>query len=501
MSTPFVCGTGLYGSGVKPGDPDNNIYINAETTYGGIKVSWSYPTVNSHGVAYIRLYRGVNAVFSNAVQLGIVSGSVYFDQLKPEADTRYWYWVQLVSVNGTVMEPIGPASAVAKKHAAQVIDQIMQEINEGVLATSLREKIEKITLNYNELQAEIANRVSGNAALSAALAQVQSGVLESLGLINEEITIRTNGQDALASQVNTIASINATNAAAIIDERYTRVTADEALSTRIDSTLAATNANAAAVVVETNARASADAALAWQITDVQSSAGNNLAAVQTNLQTNINTVDGKVVAIGALWTAKVQANDLVGGFGVYNDGRTVEAGFDVDRFWIGRTGPDRVLPFVVDNGTVYIAKARIKDADIDTLKIAGNAVTVPIVAEGLYDIAHSPTPHWYGTMDSGQYSLPGNAYVHVTVAVECDITWGGDCNLACHLVSSTGGELQIFNSTQTMRANDKLTVIFVGGITTPHGDDWKFRIRTRNSWSNGVWTSKKVTLFAIGAKR
>ena len=402
MSTPFVCGTGLFGPGTKPGDPDNNISLSAETAYGGIKVSWTYPSVNPHAIAYARLFRGVTATFADAIQLGVVSASLYYDQLKPEVNTRYWYWIQMVSVNGTVMEPIGPASAVAKKHAEQVIDQIMKEINEGVLAASLREKIEKITLNYNELQAEIANRVAGNAALSAALASVQAGITESLGLINEEVIIRMDGQNALATQINTIASINATNAAAIIDERYTRVTADDALSTRINSTLAATNANAAAVVVETNARTAADSALAGQITDVQSSAGNNLAAVQTNLQTNINTVDGKVVAIGALWTAKVQANNLVGGFGVYNDGRIVEAGFDVDRFWIGRTGPDKVLPFVVDNDTIYIAKARIKDADIDTLKIEGNAVTVP--ASGIGTAGHPPSCSLY-------MSMPGTVFV------------------------------------------------------------------------------------------
>lgn len=402
MSTPFVCGTGLYGSGVKPGDPDNNIYINAETAYGGIKVSWSYPTVNSHGVAYVRLYRGDNANFSNAIQLGIVSGSVYFDQLKPEADTRYWYWVQLVSVNGTVMEPIGPASAVAKKHAAQVIDQIMQEINEGVLATSLREKIEKITLNYNELQAEIANRVSGNAALSAALAQVQSGVLESLGLINEEITTRTNGQDALASQVNTVAALNATNAALIVDERIARVTAEGAIATRIDGAYTAAADASAAVVSESIARSNALGAMATRVDDVQSEAAGQLSAVQVNMNTRVDTVDGRVTNIGALWTAKVQANDLVGGFGVYNDGRTVEAGFDVDRFWIGRTGPDRVLPFVVDNDIVYIAKARIKDADIDTLKIEGNAVTVP--ASGIGTAGHPPSCSLY-------MSMPGTVFV------------------------------------------------------------------------------------------
>ena len=497
MSTPFVCGTGLLGPGTKPGDPDNNISLSAETTYGGIKVSWTYPSVNPHAIAYARLFRGVTATFADAIQLGVVSASLYYDQLKPEVDTRYWYWIQMVSVNGTVMEPIGPASAVAKKHAEQVIDQIMKEINEGVLATSLREKIEKITLNYNELQAEIANRVAGNAALSAALASVQAGITESLGLINEEVIIRMDGQNALATQINTIASINTTNAAAIIDERYTRVTADDALSTRIDSTLAATNANAAAVVVETDARTAADSALAGQITNVQSSAGNNLAAVQTNLQTNINTVDGKVVAIGALWTAKVQANNLVGGFGVYNDGRTVEAGFDVDRFWIGRTGPDRVLPFVVDNGVVYIAKARIKNADIDTLKIANGSVTTVTFGELANPVAISPGVE---TPIAGFYiSMPaGSSGVSLTGLVNA-IPSGGNSGIALQVKRSDGAR---FGYTGTSMLNGFRTAAVLGCMDThPLVGDFYYQLLATNLDASNSLTVYAASLTGQGSKR
>ncbi|WP_273687377.1 phage tail protein [Ketogulonicigenium vulgare] len=52
---------------------------------------------------------------------------------------------------------------------------------------------------------------------------------------------------------------------------------------------------------------------------------------------------------------------------------------DAHRFAITGGSTD-VFPFIVDGGTVYIDKARIRDADIDTLKIAGNAVTVPAYA-------------------------------------------------------------------------------------------------------------------------
>jgi len=45
-----------------------------------------------------------------------------------------------------------------------------------------------------------------------------------------------------------------------------------------------------------------------------------------------------------------------------------------DRFAI-INGSARDVPFIVDGGSTYIKKALIKEADIDTLKIAGNAVT------------------------------------------------------------------------------------------------------------------------------
>lgn len=67
---------------------------------------------------------------------------------------------------------------------------------------------------------------------------------------------------------------------------------------------------------------------------------------------------------GALYTAKVQSGGLIGGFGVYNDGTEVDAGFDVDRFWIGRTDSDKRKPFIIDNNVVYINNAMIRNGSI-----------------------------------------------------------------------------------------------------------------------------------------
>lgn len=81
-------------------------------------------------------------------------------------------------------------------------------------------------------------------------------------------------------------------------------------------------------------------------------------------------------AFSSSFVAKVQAGGLIGGFGLYNDSETVDAGFAVDKFWIGRTLNDRVLPFIVANGKVVIDHAMINHVDFNTLKSSSGAVVV-----------------------------------------------------------------------------------------------------------------------------
>lgn len=388
-----VCGTGGW-TGPLPGDPDNSISLSATSTFGGISVSWTYPTVNSHAVAHTLLYRGTTNNFAASIERGVVAGNTFFDRV--EASVLYYYWIRVVSVYGTVGDLIGPASATSRELSTDVVEILSGQISAGVLATSLRTDIDRITLNYSELTAEIAARLAGDSALSSALADVQSGVTASMAFISSEITTRTNGQNALASQINTIGTLNAANIAAITTEQTARVAADSALASSITTVQTATNNNTSALITETSARTTADSALASSITTAQSTLNGSISSVQVTLQTNINTVSGvadtaknKADALGALYTVQVSSDGLVGGFGIYNNGATIEAGFEVDTFWIGRSASDKVLPFIVSDGVVYMDVARIKDADIGTLKIAGNAVTVPAGAYTAGEVSRS----------------------------------------------------------------------------------------------------------------
>lgn len=223
-----TCGVGGWG-GPLPGDPDNNSVLTATPAFGGVDVSWSYPAVNPFAVAHTLLYRALSDDFSTALQLAVVSGNQYFDKSQNNQLTQYFYWIRIVSVNGTIGDLIGPASASAKPTIEQMIELLTGRIDAGVLAQSLRTDIDRIQLVSAELQQEIDNRDAANLATSQLLAEMQAEINASLGIITDEITGRQEGESLLLAEVNAavaaIALESTTRAAEIQNEAGARAQA------------------------------------------------------------------------------------------------------------------------------------------------------------------------------------------------------------------------------------------------------------------------------------
>jgi hypothetical protein len=332
--TEYTCGTGTW-SGPKPGDPDNNSALSAVSAYGGIDLSWTYPATNPGAVAHARLFRAILPQFDGALQIAVVGGNFFHDRQEP--GTVYYYWIQFVSINGTIADPIGPASAEALPLIEDYLRVLAGKIDAGTLAATLRNEINKIPVTAAEVQQEILNRIMGDATLEGALALMQAGVTQALAFIDQERTVRIDGQNALAQQIDTLAAMNGGDAAALVQ-------------------------------AEQVARIEGDQVLAAQINSAYTAMGDNVAGVETRLQSNIDTMDGKVTDIGALYTARLTVNGLIGGFGLYNDGSTVQAGFDVDTFWVGRTNSDKRKPFIVIDGVTYIDQAVIRELTFSKLR-------------------------------------------------------------------------------------------------------------------------------------
>ncbi len=428
------CGTGGW-TGPKPGDPSNNSLLTATPAFGGIDVTWTMPTTYPHAIAFTKLYRGIAENFDSALVLSEVGGNFHYD--KVAVGTTYYYWIRHVSVNGTELDLIGPASATAKPMIEDILEMLRNQINESDLAIALREKIQSITTLDNSLALEINRRLEANTLLQQLLTNVRGevdqykalllqevrvreeadmasitavdaiavGVNNNAAVISSERQARIDGDAALATQKDILFTKFAENKAAILTEAAARADADSAQVQRYDALLAQTQANAAAIATEQTVRSQADGALAQRVDSVQATSNaaygeamavaaaiqteqtaridgdsaNALATQQVESRVNaslaqVRTDMGAVVndmgVAKSFYYVRLNANGLAGGFGIWNNGAQVDAGFDVDRFWVGSGATNKIKPFIVDQDTVYINQAVIKDGTISNAKIA-----------------------------------------------------------------------------------------------------------------------------------
>lgn len=318
--------------GPLPGDPDNNIVLTAKPGFGGNDIYWSYPLSNAYAVAHVILWRGTSPNFATATERLRTSMNLIHDPADP---VIYYYWVQVVTIHGTVLDPIGPVSSTALPFIEKVIQDLSGQINDSLLNQILNEKIDNIGRNYEEFLDEVQARVSGNQEISDAIDEIREGTRESLAFVLQEVTKREEGDEALLEQINLVAAVNGEFGAAIEEIRTAYVAADEALASSLETVNVVVNGDSA--------------------------------SGQVGLVANVQTLDGKVTQIGARWTAVVDVNGYVGGFGVYNDGQMVEARFNVDRFSVGRPGVTGLIPFIIEGGRTLINEAGINTLTFNKL--------------------------------------------------------------------------------------------------------------------------------------
>ena len=208
------CGIGNW-SGPLPGDPDNNSILSAVSAFGGIDLSWTYPAVNPHAVAHINVLRGVTPVFGGAAQRAVATGNYHFDVAEP--GITYFYWIQIVSSNGTVGAAIGPASAIAKSTIEKTIADLTGVIDSSMLAQSLNTQLGHISDLTSGLSGEIGDRTAANTALSLSLNTLNTDLAQTLSYVQNEISVRSDQNALLLNVVNSNAtavnaSISALNA-------------------------------------------------------------------------------------------------------------------------------------------------------------------------------------------------------------------------------------------------------------------------------------------------
>lgn len=509
-----VCGTG-YGSVVLPGDPSmEDPILSATSTLVGIRLWWTYPNVNPGAVAYTNVYRGTTAVADDAGFIGIASGGTYLDHTSVNSSGVFYYWIQMVSVNGTIGPLIGPASAAQLPTVDQLIDILEGRLEDSTLAAALRTKINTITDVSSSLTTEEQVRLLGDDVLSQLMAQLQTDLAAVDTLVQQEVT--------------------------------ERVTADSALVARVDFILAQANDNAAAILTEQAARATADQAIALDITTVQATAGAAQASAQTALNVSAAT-DGTV---SAMYTVRVDVNGFVSGFGLSTTGAESEFIVRANRFAIGFPGESNAYPFIVDtvngvpvialNAATFIPDASITNAKIgasiqsddyagsggttgwainkngfgrfnnlyargnieassltvgtamvDTLNIQGNAVTIPVGASG----GSQTTKQVTVTYTAG--AAPSAIIVSGSVVVTGQ---NNNSTQTAQLSTSTGSLSSQPGSTRLFETSQQYTIPVFGIVSNPGGSSCTISLSTVNG-TGSSFSQLRWNLTAIGSKR
>ena len=197
-----------------------------------------------------------------------------------------------------------------------------------------------------------------------------------------EYAFLTQADLASASTTRTDAGIRAARGLLLFE----RDRADEDLSTFLDAVEVGDNIRydystaiwyefevTAAVVTEGDRRL-----LPLKFLRGQNADATTLATADMTVRFTFN----RVAEALAQWTVKTEVGDLVGGVGLLNDGGQVTFAIVADRLLMLPTAgslADKVSPFTVSGGQVYIRSAVIEDATIASAKL-GNAILDNLVA-------------------------------------------------------------------------------------------------------------------------
>ena len=222
------------------------------------------------------------------------------------------------------------------------------QIDSGMLSQTLKTEIDKITLNKLGIDQALLEQAEVDQALAAAFNQVEASSEETRALVQQEMVARAKADSAVITQVNTVYA-----------EMDGRVSAVQRVQDVLVSEMKS---------------------MAEDLTTVSAELDGNSATGEIGLKAVVERINDTVVEMGSLYTVKVQVDKngqaLVGGFGIYNDGKTVQAGFDVDTFWVGKTGVNGRKPFIIQGKEVFMDEAAIASLTFTKLRAEDGSVII-----------------------------------------------------------------------------------------------------------------------------
>ena len=396
----------------------------AEGVFGGVVLSWELPQTQYEGHALTEIWRSNSDNPETRKQVGTAVGSAYFDQIPATGAVVSYYWVRFVSKTGRT----GPYSRVAEatkpEDVKELLIRLSGQIDESILAAALAERIDLI---------------DAPAALEGSVA----------ARIKIESDARAERDEAVAYQVVELSAQISSARATILKETETRVTADLATARDMQLLYTSVGQNTAAIKTEQETRAASDSATARTIQTVQTTLNGNVASVQAQAQsinglsaqyTITTDVNGYVSGFGTynngktsdfavvadrFWIAPPNSTGKIKPFIVQNGkvymdtavirdasiqqgmigpisfgkitdaqgnpvttvgGKLKATRIETDQLWTAIANAQTAFIGSASIGYGAIKAANIGDLEVNTLKIAGNAVTIPVFTQASWEV-------------------------------------------------------------------------------------------------------------------
>ncbi len=347
------------------------------TAKSAITLFWSDPYRAYIGHDITLIYRGDTDDFDAAQQVGISRTSFYVDVGVVVRDAPYWYWIVWQNTRGAKGPLSGGIELEALQSSGDLIGILDDVIGEDQLTDDLLSKI--LTLGTNVQTA--FDLIQGNEDSFDIVTSRVNDLSSSYTDLNAGVGLQSSAISGLVAAINhddtglvALSGVLDMVEAALTDEDgvLAEAQAFDGLVTRVEEGFGASSEQ------ETLLRSLA-----------LGESGAETEATLLNRYVTEARSDGTGFS---RWLLKTKVNELVGGIGLYNDGNSVRFTVSADRFaimgndtgaYIGSpfivvTTPDTMsVPGVTIQPGVYIKRAYIRDAEIDSLKIRGNAVTVP----------------------------------------------------------------------------------------------------------------------------
>lgn len=391
-SSPWGYGETTYLSGKtgKPGTPLN--FLATEDVVWHIDLTWKFPD-GSGDTAYTEIQRATTADYANPEPLVLVPYPAADYQHGPmPAGVRQWYRARLIDRIGNAGDWTDWIMGTSSIDVSEITNDILEDMKESETfkdlienAVDSNEKIAGMADDIKQANDELEQQALAIKDNADGLAQAEVKIDEisvsmdgmTGGVKNSAIAIIQNGLAQVATRKRLSATV-AGNSAQLdrIDEVI--VNEKEATARSLLSLQTDVNGNKASINSLNQTFSDYQQATATQINGITATVNGHTSAITINAQAIAN-VNGDLSAmynikVGVSSNGQYYAAGM--GIGVENtpSGMQSQVIFLADRFAVThQAGATVTLPFVIQNGQVFIREALIGDSTISNAKI-GNYI-------------------------------------------------------------------------------------------------------------------------------